>query len=188
MGLAKSAVFLDRDGTIIEDRGYICNFDQVEIFPFAIEAIKIINRNNFMVIVVTNQSSIARGICTEDQVCELHKRLQDYFLTNGARIDAFYYCPFHTEGEVEVYKMNHEDRKPSPGMFLRAKDEWGVDLPNSYMVGDKVTDILAGQQAGCQTVLVRTGFGLEQEREMGNLNIKPAMIGDNLLDVIREIF
>jgi D-glycero-D-manno-heptose 1,7-bisphosphate phosphatase len=181
------AVFLDRDGTLIEEKGYICKFSEVTIFPFSLEAVKILNAHGFKVIVVTNQASVARGICTERQVQEIHKKIKQYFQQYSARIDAFYYCPYHEEGIVAKYRKKDEGRKPSPGMLFQAASDLGIDLSKSFMVGDSERDILAGHHAGCQTILVLTGHGRQARKRLALTKIKPTNIADNLLEAVQLI-
>ncbi len=157
------AVFLDRDGTLIENRGYICEFSQAGIFPFAAGAVRRLNRAGYRVIVVSNQSAVARGICSQEQVLALHRRLQEHFAGLGAEIAAFYHCPFLADGSVAAFRRQSPLRKPAPGMLLQAAAEHGIDLAASFMVGDSLDDIEAGRRAGCRTVLVRTGCGSESE-------------------------
>lgn len=181
------AVFLDRDGTIIEDRGYICDFSEVKIFPFALDAVRQLNRLRLKVVVVTNQASVARGICNEKQVRELHSQLGEYFKKKGALLDAFYFCPYHVEGVVPEFARWSSWRKPAPGMLVQAAEDLGLSLGDSYMVGDKQSDVEAGLNAGCTPLLVKTGFGIEAEqawRESGNNRLN---IFENLLQAVEFI-
>ncbi len=148
------AIFLDRDGTLIQDRGYICDYSQVGFFPFAAEALRIMNRAGYLVIVASNQSAVARGICSERQIIELHRQLQSHFKDRDAEIAAFYYCPFLTDGKVARYRLDSPWRKPAPGMLLQAAIDFDLDLAGCVMVGDKADDIEAGSRAGCLTMLV----------------------------------
>lgn len=181
------AVFLDRDGTLIEDRGYICTFGEVRVFPFAVAAVRMLNESRYRVIVVTNQSSIARGICTEAQVQGLHEEITAHFRHQGAVISGFYYSPYLKDGQVEKYKKDHPSRKPGPGMILEARRDFGIDLSVSYIIGDSARDILAGKQAGCQTVLVKTGHGGKAIGELKQLNVTPDIVAENLLAAVEMI-
>lgn len=176
----KKAVFLDRDGTLIEDRGYICSFEQVGFFAFAADAVRILNDAGYRVIVVSNQSAVARGICSCKQVEALHRHLQDHFKKAGASIAAFYYCPFLAEAKVSRYRLDSPLRKPAPGMLLQAARDHELDLSSSYMIGDKIDDILAGKAAGCRTVLVRTGQGRDSETRLADGPTRPDHISDDL--------
>jgi D-glycero-D-manno-heptose 1,7-bisphosphate phosphatase len=176
----KRAVFLDRDGTLIRDGGYICAFAQVEFFPFAAAAVRRLNQGGFLVIVASNQSAVARGICSEEQVRALHRELQDHFARQGAEIAAFYHCPFHADGRVTAYRRESPLRKPAPGMLLQAAGDFGIDLASSFMVGDKADDIEAGRRAGCRTVLVRTGYGRMSESRLAETGPRPDLVADDL--------
>jgi D-glycero-D-manno-heptose 1,7-bisphosphate phosphatase len=181
------AVFIDRDGTLIEDKGYICDFSQVALFPFAIEAVRRIHAHGFKVIVITNQSAIARGICTEAQVEALHSKLKEHFRQHGAIIDAFYYSPYHEAGVVERYKKHHSWRKPGPGMILQAARDFSLSLPDSYVIGDDPIDIAAGRKAGCKTILVLTGKEAGVGEAVVTPGVKPDWISPNMLTAIEMI-
>ncbi len=188
ISMNNKAVFLDRDGTLIEDRGYICDFSQAVLFPYSIDAVRLMNENGFKVIVVTNQSAVARGICSESQVQQMHNKIKRFFADRHAVIDAFYYSPFHEEGTLEKYRKKHESRKPRPGMILQAADDFSVDLSRSFVIGDSTCDIMAGQNAGCKTILVLSGKNPRQTRqELRQNNVKPDLVVDNLLAAAREI-
>ena len=179
--MLNKAIFIDRDGTLIEDRGYICDFSQVKIFPFSFEAVKVINENGFKVIVITNQSSIARGICTEYQVQKLHNKMEELFRSKRAIINAFYYCPFYEHGVIEKYKKRDECRKPFPGMILEAAKDLNIDLSESFMIGDNIKDVIAGCKADCKTILVKTGNWSKTKKDLKLSKIKPDFISDNVL-------
>jgi D-glycero-D-manno-heptose 1,7-bisphosphate phosphatase len=180
-GKIQKAVFLDRDGTLIQDLGYICRFSQVGFFPFAAEAVRAMNKAGYRVIVVSNQSAVARGICSAAEVERLHRDLGGHFSKAGATISAFYFCPYLADGRVAAYRRDSPLRKPEPGMLLLAARDFSLDLAASVMIGDKVDDILAGQRAGCRTILVRTGRGGESERRFKDLSPGPDLIADDLL-------
>jgi D-glycero-D-manno-heptose 1,7-bisphosphate phosphatase len=181
------AVFLDRDGTLIRDRGYICDFSQVGFFPFAVDAVRTMNQSGYLVIVASNQSAVARGICSERQVIELHRQLQAHFKDRGAEISAFYHCPFLADGKVSRYRMDSPLRKPAPGMLLQAARDFELDLANSIMVGDTAADIEAGRRAGCLTILVRSGQGLSAEAAPAGCGTGPDHTVDDILAAARII-
>ena len=157
----RTAVFLDRDGTINEEVPYLNRMEKLRLIPGAAEAIRRINESGMMAVVVTNQSGVARGLFDEAFVKKTNAYLQDILRAEGALIDAFYFCPHHpTEGKG-IYLQTCRCRKPAPGMLLRAAEELGIDLNHSYMVGDMLQDIEAGMRAGTRGVLVRTGNGEE---------------------------
>ena len=174
------AVFLDRDGTLIENRGYICEFSQAVVFPFAANAVRRLNRAGYRVIVVSNQSAVARGICSEEQVIALHRKLREHFAQQGAEITACYHCPFLADAAVPAFRCQSPLRKPEPGMLLQAAAEHGLDLAASFMVGDSIDDIEAGRRAGCRTLLVRTGYGSESESRLLTAGPRPDHIAADL--------
>ncbi|MDQ1353930.1 MAG: D-glycero-D-manno-heptose 1,7-bisphosphate phosphatase [Acidobacteriota bacterium] len=182
------AIFFDRDGTIIEEKGYICRLQQSEIFPFTAEAVRLMNKNHFKAIVITNQSAIARGICTREQVETIHREITENLANQGAVIDRFYYCPFHIEAVIPAYREKSEWRKPMPGMIFQAAADFHIDLSQSYMVGDDVIDIETGKNAGCKTVLVLTGKGCQARELLPARGIQPDIISENLLTAIKEIY
>ena len=150
------AVFLDRDGTINLDPGYLSDPEQLRLLPGAAEAVRELNERGLRTIVITNQSGIARGFYTEQQLGRIHERLAELLQERGARIDAFYYCPHHVEGKVAPYNTPCDCRKPSPGLLLKAAAEHNVDLSASTMIGNAASDIVVGARAGCRTVLIST--------------------------------
>jgi len=160
----RRAVFLDRDGTINKDAGYIGRAEQVVFFPWTVEAIRALNQAGLPVIVVTNQAGIARGLYTEADLARVHRHVSACMEAGGARIDAYYYCPHHPEGIVEGYGRGCDCRKPGPGMIQQAVRDHGFDPTRSFVVGDKWLDIGLGHAVGAQSILVRTGYGAEQER------------------------
>lgn len=152
------AVFLDRDGTLIEDRRYIRDPDDVVLIPGAAEAVARFARAGFRVILVSNQSGLARGLFNEDQLARVHARFEALLESGGARLDGAYYCPYLNgrEAIVERYRRDSDLRKPRPGMLLQAAQELELDLSRSWMIGDSPNDILAGRSAGCRTILLNT--------------------------------
>jgi len=181
------AIFLDRDGTLIRDKGYICFFDEVEIFPFSIQAVRMMNDCGFRVIVITNQSAIGRGICTESQVETIHRNLTEYFKLNSAVIDAFYYSPYMEDAKLPEFRKRDQSRKPEPGMILQAARDFKIDLSESYMIGDSSRDIIAGHRSGCKSILVLSGNGPQTRQELEEQNMKPDLIADDLLDAVEKI-
>jgi D-glycero-D-manno-heptose 1,7-bisphosphate phosphatase len=162
-----AAIFLDRDGTINEEIGYMDRMEKLRLIPGAAQAIRLINESGMKTVVVTNQSGVAREIFAESFVAEIHARLREMLRAEGALIDAFYFCPHHpTEGKG-AYLKTCDCRKPAPGLILRAAAEFHLDPARSYMVGDTLKDIEAGARAGVQGILVRTGYGEEAIAELG---------------------
>lgn len=148
--MLQRAVFLDRDGTIAEDANYCQRPADLWVFPWAAEAIAVLNKAGLTVVVVTNQSGVARGYLTEETLAQIHQKMKDELTEHGAWVDAIYYCPHHPDDGCRC-------RKPGTDLFQRAAEELGLALAGSYVVGDREMDILAGQAIGCQTVLVETG-------------------------------
>lgn len=162
-GSMKSAAFLDRDGTINIEKEYLYQISDFELIPGAAEAVRLLNQAGIMVIVVTNQSGVARGFYTEDDVENLHRHISRTLESYGAHIDAWLYCPHHPDGRGS-YALPCSCRKPSPGMLQEAAVRYDVDLTHSTMIGDKLADMEAGRAAGCRTILVRTGYGVHDEQ------------------------
>lgn len=186
--MKKIAVFLDRDGTINEDVGYPDSFDKIKIFPESFQAIKLINNAGLLSIVVSNQAGVAMGIIKEEDLIEMHKRMEETFLKNGARINAFYYCPFHPDYPyAKDGKKDLECRKPNTGMAFQAQRDFGIDLEESFMVGDKVEDVLFGEKIGAKCVLVLTGYGKQSLNKLKELNTKPDFVAENILDGVKWI-
>ena len=154
------AVFLDRDGVITEDPPhYAHRLDQLRIIPGSGQAIQLLNAHNFRVFVISNQSGVARGYYREEDVKIFNDEMERLLAGEGAHIDAIYYCPHHPDAVVECYKMDCDCRKPKPGMIMQAAQKYSIDIPNSFVIGDKWSDIEAGRAAGCKTILVLTGHG-----------------------------
>lgn len=177
-----TAVFLDRDGTINEEVGYLSRPDQLRLIPGASRAIRLINEGGMKAVVVTNQSGVARGYFSEEMVETIHGRLDEMLREKGARIDRFYFCPHHPVYGNGPYKIACSCRKPESGLFLRASEELDIDLARSYVVGDMLKDIDAGKRVGAKGVLVRTGYG----RNVTQTD-KPAYIAEDVLDAVKWI-
>jgi len=154
-----SAVFLDRDGTLNEEVDYLHRAEDVVLTPGSAQALARLNALGIPVIVITNQSGIGRGFFGWEDYGAVMERISELLALEGARIDAVYACPYHEEGLGIYHATDHPDRKPNPGMILRAAEEHGLDLSRAWMIGDKEIDVEAGHRAGCRSVLVRTGYG-----------------------------
>ncbi|TFG91804.1 MAG: D-glycero-beta-D-manno-heptose 1,7-bisphosphate 7-phosphatase [Syntrophobacterales bacterium] len=177
------AVFLDRDGTINEEVGYLDSLGKLRIFPAAFDAVRMINESGMKVVVVTNQSGVARGLFDEAFVKELHEHIDTTFKSKGARIDRFYYCPHHPPEGIGRYVVSCSCRKPEPGMLLQASEDLAIDLPASYMVGDTARDIGSANRAGATGILVKTGYG----KEVAPSGIRAAYIAEDILDAAQWI-
>ncbi|TFH01234.1 MAG: HAD family hydrolase [Calditrichales bacterium] len=183
------AVFLDRDGTINEEMGYINHPDRFIVFPFVAESIRIFNQLELKVVVVTNQSGIARGYFKESMVIGLHKRLLESMAQAEARIDAIYYCPHHPTEGLEPYRQKCNCRKPKPGMINQAVREGDIDLQKSYMIGDRYKDIVFGNNLKLRTGFVMTGYGRgEYTYQKDQWKVHPDITGANLLEIARQIY
>jgi len=155
--MKRPAIFLDRDGVIVEDVDAILRPDQLTLTPGAAEALKRAAASGRALVVVTNQPVVARGLVDEDGVRAVHDALDAMLRSYGAHVDAFYFCPHHPRATIERYRLACECRKPRPGLLTRAASELALDLGASVMVGDRLSDVTAGARAGCKTVLVTTG-------------------------------
>jgi D,D-heptose 1,7-bisphosphate phosphatase len=154
-------VFLDRDGTLIEDPGYLREPAQVRLLPGVVEGLRALRAAGFALVVVTNQSGVARGHLNEIQLAAVHDRMRRLLAAGGVSLDGLYYCPYHPEGVVEVYRKESDWRKPDCGMLLQAAKDLGIDLGRSWMIGDAARDVEAGRRAGCRTVLLKQPEGEE---------------------------
>lgn len=155
--MTSAAVFFDRDGTLIEDSGYLSHPDQVKLFDGAAEVIKEFHLLGYKTVVVSNQSGVARGIVSEEMLGRIHERLQELLALKGAALDGIYYCPYHPDGVIPKYRRDSDLRKPQPGMLLAAAEAMDLDLKQSWMIGDSGRDVEAGRRAGCRTILLRPG-------------------------------
>lgn len=182
------AVFLDRDGTINEEVGYLDREEKLKILPAAFEAVRLVNQNGFKVVVVSNQSGIARGLFTEDFVRTINNRIAAAMVENGAVIDRFYYCPHHPSEGLDPYRKICNCRKPEPGLLLQAAADLNLDLSGSYMIGDHLRDIETARRAGAKGILVMTGHGPDQlqSAEITSAN-RPDDIAPDILEAVRWI-
>lgn len=183
----QKAIFLDRDGTINEYVGFLRKEEDFRLIPGVSEAIKKINNSGYLAIVVTNQPVIARGEVTEEGLEEIHKKMETLLGLDGAYIDDIYYCPHHPdkgfEGEIPELKIECDCRKPKTGMLEKAAREHNIDLSSSIMIGDSTLDIKMAENAGMQSVLLKTG----QKGEDGKYEVSPTLIAENLNDAINKI-
>ncbi len=174
---SRRAVFLDRDGTLIHDVGYLRRVADVAFFPWTVDAIRALGRSGLRVIVVTNQSAVARGLLSEAGLDEIHRHMSSILEAGGARIDAYYYCPHHPDGSVEPYRRLCDCRKPGRGLIDRAVQAFGLDPAGSFVVGDKWLDIALARAVGASGVLVRSGYGRSEEAEP-----QPGLVADQVAD------
>ncbi len=179
------AVFLDRDGVLNVEKNYLCNPEDLELFSFAAEAIRKINLSGYLAIVISNQSAVARNLCSMEDVDRVHEMLIYELSRFNAHIDAIYFCPHYYEKDsktlIPEFNIDCDCRKPKTGMFLKAASDFGIELDKSFMVGDTERDVLAGKNAGCTTIGVRTGYGLKDS------GVKPDYMFDDLLQAVEFI-
>lgn len=171
----KPAVFLDRDGVLCEEKSYVCKLEEMTVFPYTKDCIKKIKEKGYYAIVITNQSGVARGFFSEEILVKMNS-----YLVEALDVDAVYYCPHHPQGKIETYRQECECRKPKTGMIEKACQDFQIDMKKSYMVGDRASDILLGQNAGLTTILLESGYGtkrLEQE-------VAPDYVLKDLRDVV----
>lgn len=184
-GKTRPAIFIDRDGVVIELVEYLNRPEQVVLIPGVADAMAGLNRIGIPVVMVTNQSAVARGLLTETGLAEVHGRLHALLAERGARIDGVYYCPHHPDFGEWPYRCACECRKPSPGMLLQAAEELGIDLSRSAFIGDNATDIEAGNRARVgHTILVRTGHGRAAEAVLAGSPYQPSIICPNVVSAI----
>ena len=182
-------VFLDRDGTLNEEVNYLHRKEDLHILPGVPQALALLKKAGYRLVVVTNQAGVARGYYTEEDVRNLHSYMNSLLEPQGAAIDGFYYCPHHPVHGVGVYKKNCQCRKPETGMFQMAEGEFPVDKARSFMIGDKLLDIEAGKKYGLTSILVGTGYGREIYRQdciMGGRRIYD-FYADTLLEAAQWI-
>lgn len=163
------AVFLDRDGVVIEDRNYAYRIEDLHLIHGAVDAMKQILDRGYLLVLVTNQTGIARGFFTIADLEKFHLHLQNKLAASGVELRHIYYCPHFAGGSVERFAIDCECRKPKPGMLLRAASELGIDLKKSFMVGDKESDVQAGQAAGCSSILITKEKSLEHGKFASDL-------------------
>lgn len=174
----KKAIFIDRDGVINKDTNFITHPEDFIIFPFTAEAIRLINNSDYLAIVITNQSAVARGMISESELKLIHDKMENELALSKAQINGIYYCPHHPDvGE----NRNCSCRKPLPGMLLKAAEDFHIDLSSSIMIGDSERDIIAGKAAGCKTIVVKTG------KEINYSTTQADFMAENLLEAVHLI-
>ena len=186
--MTRPAIFMDRDGTICEEVGYVNHLSRSRLLPHSLEAIRGVNRLGYLAIVATNQSGVARGLFTEDLVRAVHDQLRGWVESGGGRLDALYYCPHHPREGAPPYRIECDCRKPRPGMLVRAAREHDVDLGRSWMIGDSLVDLEAGAAAGARVVHVLTGYGIGlRDNQPHRFQAAPAHTATDLLAAVRWI-
>ena len=183
--MSRPAIFMDRDGTVSDEVGYVNHIDRYRLLPRSAAAIRRINEAGYLSFVVTNQAGVARGLFDEALILKVHETLNRWLGESGARLDGIYYCPHHPKEGQPPWRLDCDCRKPKPGLLLRAAREHDVDLSASYMIGDTVLDIEAARNVGATGVLVLTGYGKgDQIFRMAQRGLQPAFIAPDLLDAV----
>jgi D-glycero-D-manno-heptose 1,7-bisphosphate phosphatase len=186
--MKKPAVFIDRDGTISEEVGYVNHPSRFRLFPYSGEAIKRLNDANWLAILVTNQAGVARGYFSEEIIAEVHSRLNNDLAQQNARLDAIYYCAHHPSVGDPPYRLDCDCRKPKAGLIKRASEDFEIDLANSWMVGDRYSDIELAHNAGLRSAFVLSGYGRgEWEYQRGSWKLQPDLVSENLLEAVNSI-
>jgi len=184
----RKAAFIDRDGTISEEVGYINHPSRFRLFPYSGQAIKMLNENGWLVIVVTNQAGVARGYFTEDLIRQVHQRMAEELKRENAHLDAIYYCAHHPTVGYPPYRTNCDCRKPKPGLIKRAVTELKIDLAQSWMIGDRYSDVELARNAGVKSAFILSGYGRgEWEHQSAGWTHKPDLVSDNLLVAVEAI-
>ncbi len=186
----KKAIFFDRDGVLIEDSHLLISKDDIIFADDLIETFQILNNTEYSFFIITNQTVIARGLANEDTVENINNYIiEEIAKKTNCNITKAYYCPHHQNATLEEYRIDCECRKPKPGMLLRASLECDIDLSQSYMIGDRISDIVAGNKAGCKTVLLETGAHLAKpiESDAMDLSVKADYICPKLKGAIKWI-
>jgi D-glycero-D-manno-heptose 1,7-bisphosphate phosphatase len=184
----RPGVLLDRDGTICEEVGYLNHMSRLLILPESAKGVRLLNEAGIPVAVITNQGGVGAGYFPEPFVEEIHQEIDHRLEAEGARIDAYYYCPNHPSGKVPPYNRDSEFRKPNPGLAEQAADELGLDLSRSYVVGDKGDDVEFAARIGARSILVLTGYGRgEWEWNHEKWSSQPDVVLENLSAAARWI-
>ncbi len=184
----RRAVFIDRDGTISEEVGYVNHVTRYRVFPFAAPAVRLLREAGWLAVLVTNQAGVARGYFKEELVGEVHALLAAELERGGARLDAVYYCPHHPSVGEPPYRQDCDCRKPRPGLIRRAAADFNLDLAGCWMVGDRYGDVELARNAGVRSALVLTGYGRgELEHQSHAWPHRPDLVAENLLEAVREI-
>lgn len=186
--MKRRAVFIDRDGTISEEVGYINHPSRYRVFPYSAEAIKLLNDAKWLAILVTNQAGVARGYFAEEMIGAVHNLLTQELEHGGARLDAIYYCPHHPSVGDLPYRATCDCRKPKPGLIRRAAEEFDIDLAGSWMIGDRYSDTELARNAGVHAAFVLSGYGRgEWEHQRAAWKHEPEIVAEDLLQAVRMI-
>ena len=186
--MKRRAVFMDRDGTISEEVGYVNHPSRYRVFPYSAEALRLLNQAGWLAILITNQAGVARGYFTETVIGEVHDVLRAELEKKDARLDAIYYCAHHPSVGDEPYRFDCDCRKPKPGLLLRASEEFDIDLKQSWMIGDRYSDIELARNADVRSAFVLSGYGRgEWEYQRSAWKHEPDLVAEDLLEAVRKI-
>jgi len=180
----KKAVFIDKDGTLIRDIAYNVDPDKIELEPYAETALRLLSQQDYVFIIISNQAGIARGYFKEKDLQGVTNKVKSLLSPAGIKLDGFFYCPHHPEGVIPEYAVNCSCRKPEPGMILQAADIFDIDLSKSWMIGDILNDVEAGNRAGCRSLLINNGH--ETRWELNEYRL-PEYAASDLLDAAEFI-
>ena len=179
---------MDRDGTLSHEVGYVNHLSRFKLFSWSVDAVRLLNRNDFLAVVVTNQAGVARGYFPESVIHDVHASMNHSMQAGGARLDAVYFCPHHPSVGEPPYRLDCDCRKPKPGLLKRAEVELGADLSRSWVVGDRLGDLKLAWAVGARGALVKSGYGLgEWEQHAPALGRAPDLVAEHLLEAVERI-
>jgi D-glycero-D-manno-heptose 1,7-bisphosphate phosphatase len=186
--MPRPAVFMDRDGTLSHEVGYVNHVSRFRLYPWAVDAVRLANRSGFLAVVVTNQAGVARGYFPETVIHEVHASLVASMKAGDARLDGIYFCPHHPSAGEPPYRRDCDCRKPKPGLVERAAAELDIDLPRSFVIGDRLGDLELAWRVGARGVLVRSGYGLgEMTYHAPSWPRQPDLVSENVLEAVERI-
>lgn len=186
--MSRRAIFIDRDGTLSEEVGYINHISRFRILPFAVDAVRLVNRNGFLAVLITNQAGVARGYFPETLVDEVHRTVTERLAAGGARLDGIFYCPHHPSAGEPPYRQDCECRKPRPGLLHAAAKSLDIDLGRSWMIGDRHPDMQVAWAVGARGAMVRTGYGTgELLYKAPSWPRQPDIVAEHLLAAVEGI-
>jgi D-glycero-D-manno-heptose 1,7-bisphosphate phosphatase len=186
--MAVPAIFMDRDGTLAYEVGYVNHLSRFRLFPWSVDAVRLVNRGGFRAVVVTNQAGVARGYFPESLIGEVHARLRTALEEGGARLDGIYVCMHHPSVGDPPYRADCECRKPRPGLLRRAEAELGIDLARSWVVGDRLSDLKLAWAVGARGALVRSGYGEGELAYQAPASPRPPdLVAEHVLEAVERI-
>lgn len=184
----RPAIFMDRDGTLAHEVGYVNDATRFRLFPWSIEAVRLVNRSGYLAVLVTNQAGVARGYFPEPAVQEVHDQLAAALADGAARLDGIYYCPHHPDAGHPPYRQDCDCRKPRPGLLTRAASDLGIALERSWVVGDRQGDLQVAWAVGARAAMVRTGYGRGELRHHApGWKRQPDLVAEHLLEAVSLI-